>query len=128
MNIALFTSFHSVFHSFHGLMNSIKWPALSVWVFVAQVVEHCSANSEAMSLNPLEAPKNLFVGVLCNCLNCDSLRWSHIHFRFFFKLKLCAQSVDELMMSEMQKNLGSPTSFRRYKVWNNTLIVKSWPS
>ena len=31
-----FTSFHSVFHSFHGLMNSINWPALSVWVFIAQ--------------------------------------------------------------------------------------------
>ena len=31
-----FTSFHSVFHAFHGLMNSINWPALSVWVFIAQ--------------------------------------------------------------------------------------------
>ena len=31
-----FTSFHSVFHSFHGLMNSINWPASSVWVFIAQ--------------------------------------------------------------------------------------------
>ena len=29
-------SFHSVFHSFHGLMNSINWPASSVWVFIAQ--------------------------------------------------------------------------------------------
>ena len=31
-----FTSFYSVFHSFHGLMNSINWPAVSVWVFIAQ--------------------------------------------------------------------------------------------
>ena len=31
-----FTSFHSVFHSFHGLMNSINWPASRVWVFIAQ--------------------------------------------------------------------------------------------
>ena len=31
-----FTSFHSVFHSFHGLMNSINWPASSVGVFIAQ--------------------------------------------------------------------------------------------
>ena len=31
-----FTSFHSVFHSFHGLMNSINWPASGVWVFIAQ--------------------------------------------------------------------------------------------
>ena len=42
-----FTSFHSVFHSFHGLMNSINWPASSVWVFIAQLVKHCSANAEA---------------------------------------------------------------------------------
>ena len=27
-----FTSFHSVFHSFHGLMNSINWPASSIWI------------------------------------------------------------------------------------------------
>ena len=26
-----FASFHSVFHSFHGLMDSINWPAPSVW-------------------------------------------------------------------------------------------------
>ena len=31
-----FTSFHSVFHSFHGLMNSINWPVSSIWVFIAQ--------------------------------------------------------------------------------------------
>ena len=75
-----FTSFHSVFHSFHGLMNSINWPASSVWVFVAQLGEHCSANAEAMGSNPVEAPKIFFSGYFRNCLNCDSLRWSHTHF------------------------------------------------
>ena len=29
------------------LMNSINWPAPSVWVFIAQLVEHCGANAEA---------------------------------------------------------------------------------
>ena len=67
-----FTSFHSVFHSFHGLMNSINWPSSSVWVFIAQLVEHCSANAEATSSNPVQAPKKLFFGLLRNCLNCDS--------------------------------------------------------
>ena len=52
-------------------MNSINWPALSVWVFIAQTVEHCSANAEATGSNPVEAPK-LFVGLLRNCLNCNS--------------------------------------------------------
>ena len=75
-----FTSFHSVFHSFHGLMNSINWPASSVWVFIAQLGEHCSANAEATGSNPIEAPKNFFSGYFHDCLNCDSLRWSHSHF------------------------------------------------
>ena len=28
-------------------MNSINWPDSSVWVFIAQLGEHCSANAEA---------------------------------------------------------------------------------
>ena len=76
-----FTSFHSVFHSFHGLMNSINWPASSVWVFIAQLGEHCSANAEAAGSNPVEAPKIFFSGYFRNCLNCDSLRWSHTPFK-----------------------------------------------
>ena len=38
-------------------VNSTNWPSPSVWVFIAQLVEHCSANSEAMGLNPVEVPK-----------------------------------------------------------------------
>ena len=75
-----FTSSHSVLHFFHGLMNSINWPAPSIWVFIAQLGEHCSANAEATGSNPVEAPKNFFSGYFRNCLNCDSLRWSHTHF------------------------------------------------
>ena len=60
-------------------MNSINWPASSVWVFIAQLVEHCSANAEATGSNPVEVPKNFFSGYFRNCLNCDSLRWSHTH-------------------------------------------------
>ena len=69
-----------MFHSFHGLMNSINWPASNVWVFIAQLGEHCSANAEATGSNPVEAPKSFFSGYFRNCLNCDSLRWSHTHF------------------------------------------------
>ena len=61
-------------------MNSLIWPASSVWVFIAQLVELCSANAEATASNLVEAPKNLFLGYFRNCLNCDSLRRSHIHF------------------------------------------------
>ena len=45
-------------------MNSINWPASSVWVFVAQLGEHCSANAEATGSNPIEAPKNFFQAIL----------------------------------------------------------------
>ena len=38
-------------------MNSINWPAPNIWVFIAQLVEHCSANAEAMGSNPVEALK-----------------------------------------------------------------------
>ena len=62
-----------MFHSFHWLVNSINWPASSVWVFIAQLVERCSANAEATGLSPVEAMKNFFGGgLLHNWLNCDS--------------------------------------------------------
>ena len=40
-------------------MNSTNWPAPNVWVFIAQLVEHCSTNAEAMGLNAVEIPKFL---------------------------------------------------------------------
>ena len=43
---------------FARLMNSINWPALSVWVFIAQLsIEHCSANAEVTGSNPVEPRK-----------------------------------------------------------------------
>ena len=33
------------------------WPAPKVRVFIDQLVEHCSANSEAMGSNPVKVPK-----------------------------------------------------------------------
>ena len=41
------------FISFTGTMKSINWPAPNVWVFIAQLMEHCSANAEAMGSNPV---------------------------------------------------------------------------
>ena len=43
-----------------GTMNSINWHDPNVWVFIAQLVEHCSTNPEAMGSNPVEAPKTFF--------------------------------------------------------------------
>ena len=36
-------------------MNSINWLSPNIWVFIAQLVEHCSANAEAVGSNPVEA-------------------------------------------------------------------------
>ena len=49
-------------------MNSTNWPVPNQWVFIAQLVEHCSANAEAMGSNPVEGPKTFF-GLHCDCLN-----------------------------------------------------------
>ena len=38
-------------------MNSTNWSSPNVWVFIAQLVEHCRANAEAMGSNPVEVPK-----------------------------------------------------------------------
>ena len=38
-------------------MSFTNWPAHNVWVFIAQLVEHCSANAEAIGSNPVEVPK-----------------------------------------------------------------------
>ena len=48
------------FTPFTGTMNSINWPAPNVWVFIAQVGQHCGANAEVMGSNPVEAPKTFF--------------------------------------------------------------------
>ena len=45
-----------------------------VWVFIARLVQHCSAKAEATGSNPVEAPKFLF-GIISQLLklpyNCD---------------------------------------------------------
>ena len=58
------------FIRFTGTMNSTNWPAPNVWVFIAQLVEHYSANAEAMGSNLVEAPKKFF-RLNCDCLNCN---------------------------------------------------------
>ena len=61
-------------------MNSINWPAPNVWVFIAQLVEHCSSNAKAMGSNPVQAPKTFFALNLRN-YNCDDhfIRMSAVH-------------------------------------------------
>ena len=41
------------------------------------MVEHCSANAEAMGSSPVEFPQNFF-GFICNCLSCNNHCNDHI--------------------------------------------------
>ena len=59
------------------------------------LLEHCSANTEAMGSNSIEAPQNLFSGLFRNCLNCNSLRWSHIHFSCLFYCSLAGYYAND---------------------------------
>ena len=36
-------------------MNSLNWSVNYIWVFIAQLKEHCSAKAEAMGSNTVEA-------------------------------------------------------------------------
>lgn len=38
-------------------------PAHNEWVFIAQLLEHCSANTETMSSNPVEVPTSFQVNL-----------------------------------------------------------------
>ena len=65
-------------------MNSINWPAPNTWVFIAQLVEHCSANAEAMGSNPVEA-LNFFSGLNLQLPKLRlQLRWSNLHFIYIY--------------------------------------------
>ena len=102
-----FTSFHSVFHSFHGLMNSINWPASSVWVFIAQLGEHCSANAEATGSNPVEAPKILFFGLFSQLLKLRFTAMVTTHFICIPAVHIISFSVSFLSRVDKLNKLAS---------------------
>ena len=50
------------------------------------MVEHCSANAEAMGSSPVEFPQ-IFFGFMCNCSSCDHHCNDHI---FIQNLYFCS--------------------------------------
>ena len=62
------------------MMNSTNWPPPNVWVLIAQLVEHCSANAEAMGSNPVEVPKFFRVNLQLLKLQLP-LRRSYLHLK-----------------------------------------------
>ena len=63
-------------------MNSTNLPAPNAWVCIAQLVEHCIANAEAMGLNPFKVPKYFQVNLLLLKLQLP-LRQSYLHLNIF---------------------------------------------
>ena len=91
-------------------MNSTNWPVSSVWVFIAQLGKHCSANAEATGSNPVEAPKNLFFGLFSQLLKLRFTAMVAYSFHYFWVpigqigtkirfcfLKLCYNSVTVML-------------------------------
>ena len=63
-----------------GLHN---WPAPNVSDFIAQLVEHRTANREVTGSNPVEV-LNFFQASLCNCVNCVHCDDHFFIFKTFF--------------------------------------------
>ena len=63
---------------------TLNWPASSVWVFIAQLVEHCSASAEATGSNPVEAPKNFFLRATSQLVKLRFKSDGHILISFVF--------------------------------------------
>ena len=75
--------------------------------FIAQLEGRCSANTEDTGSNPVEAPKTFFSGCFRNCLNCDSLRWSHTHFIYIPAVHIISFCVSFLSrVDELNKLAG----------------------
>ena len=68
------------------MMNSTNWPPPNVWVLIAQLVEHCSANAEAMGSNPVEVPKFFRVNLQLLKLQLP-LRRSYLHLKRTLRYK-----------------------------------------
>ena len=100
-----FTSFHSVFHSFYGLMNSINWPAFSVWVFIAQLVEHCSANSEAT----LKSRKTFFFRATSQLLKLRFTGMVTYSFHLIILLRMIESSLPQHLTWYVKKKKKSLT-------------------
>ena len=66
---------------------------------------------------PLKARKTFFSGYFRNCLNCDSLRWSHTHF-------ICIPAVHIISF------ILKATDYSRgaFKANQNITAIPPWPS
>ena len=102
------------------------------WVFIAQLVEHCSANAEAMGSNPVEAPKTFF-GLNCDCKhNCDDHTFISETQLFTFLMLSIAVHIfaiikifavdDNLTNTKLRVHTSIPINF--FAIYVNSTIAK----
>ena len=65
-------------------INWTNWPAPNVWVLIAQLLEHCRANAEAMGLSAVIAPKNFLgkfaIAAITTVMIISSLKFVFVQF------------------------------------------------
>ena len=82
-------------------MKSTTWPAPNVWVFMAQMVERCSANAGAMGSNPVDVP--IFFRVYFQLLKLHlPLRWSCLYFRSSHYLQAFSIVNYEILLARLE--------------------------
>ena len=110
-------------------INWTNWPAPNVWVFIAQLLEHCRANAEARY-----SPENFF-GLICNCCyyNCDDhifieICISVVHI-IIFKPNHISCLHSGIYACIWTRNVTLCLSNRRALVWHlewNTFVNATW--
>ena len=100
-------------------MNSENWPASNVWVFTAQLVEHCSANAEAKGSNPVEGPEIFYFIFRVNLqlLNCKYHCDDHIF------IQICVSAVHINFNDNNNTNNNDNNNYNN----NNNIIIATPP-
>ena len=90
----------------HANFHCLNWSAANIWIFITQLVEHCSANAGAIGSNPVEGLQCFFGLEL-------QLRWSHLNL-------ICIPAVQiNFIKRYTTKNYFNPVrSLAYFLIWN----------
>ena len=105
------------FTPFTVRVNSTNWPAPNLWVLIAQLVEHCSANAAAMSSNPAEVPPPTKKRIKLLKLQLP-LRPSYLHLNITFLLHEWRTAKPSLNLN----NRVSPALYHRGRSKKSKLV------
>ena len=91
--------------------NEMMWTVGIQMKWICDHRIHCMGlHSSGHGYESRWSPEKLFFGLFRNCLNCDSLQWSHIHFicipavhiiSFWIYFKICKSVALEIILVEV---------------------------